>query len=1505
MPTSQNPSRSPRLPCAVARKFLHRPALFDVANQLLLELWPAYQLGNAQDPASLQLASFGPVPGVAYVRPLYEVLVERFCMRATLNLTPGEDVVCKAQTIDPDLPVPIDLPQLEALLNDSGPLLLDKYCEAIVDYWGQADSSGETPWLWFAHYLQGLLRSATDQVIALDRVPAAHATLLALSKGPAELEDLLDLSAAQGITLQTLASNFSADWQLDPSLASALLIERAEAPGRPPFTLLFTPAGRLLSYPSRERLLEAIREYWPAILASAPPQVKINTPDRQLFQALALNLLQELLESIEVAATAFHDQNSAERLADALDRLTSLTQLCSVNDQAAHAALFDQLPGWVRQGDPRSLIVYSTMLTDVARSSAEAEGKSWLDGVPSAQAFACERLASLIRRDHPDTPLDPATVQVINHQTTATAIPVGGQIISDGASVAVTFSLAQLAIANLGLLKPGRVTLETTDGQAIPAWLDTAALQRLITEADIGANYPKRLQALLLDNPQQRSAREQRLAAQLRTQLPAQVMTHHLQHGKPTLQALTAVQHVFSPMVDDQSHWVLRPLGLLRSLDAQPDHPHNAWLIENDNSATACCLLYRPLHREPLVEFSDRLALLVAISEPGDLQDDILHRLPEEDRRIYAHGGFLEPHLFHPLDDDWAVPLFTPAPVTLAREAPVAEAAPAIYQACVEETLRNFKAQSASSDETRWQRWETLGWLLLNSVLPFVEGPIAEAAWLVQMETALAQLVDDSDPPGDRSAAWIELLVNVALLIFSHAMARLDEQNPLDIALAHTPTAPALPAPVVVTGMNEAQVEFAWTHPTLKLDSHQAKALANMQVAISPTLLGTPIPSGPMRGLYLHQDQLWVRLQDQTFKVKLDPQSERLRIVGDDQALGPWLRRDEVNRWQLDLRLRLRGGMPLSKRVAKLQEQRRKTSEQLLKRVADDSKSITEQLPTVRKVHALGQRSDDARVLRSCLDKLRTFETFVAEHIERLHEANAQAPLPDYKNLRAGTLFHRLDCQLNVRDLLLRLYKPERAHLLDMAKRQADATPEDEAILRKRLGVLASVVDELFDNAIALNEGHEQLRKLASPSLPNVSSMLQRVEQQKSHWTPLFWRYIRIETCVNRISLEASENVEFWIDRAWDSIELAIGQQQQLSKRSSDSEEVRRRLLANIAQHLATARARLQALQDALEAGAEPAPLKPLLNDINDLRKAVASELAEYPDLPARSTVSQLSRQLPGLIETRDDGLLLGQPRADDADIVDVPGAEQDSVSCSYKRDHEQWVPVATPAAGTLPTALPAGKLKGLLRESARRLASARQDLALMQSKKANAYLPADIQDILLHHQAGLDRHRSAIEARLTRDNQTDEGSGEADAALSIKAIEDLSATLAKQAIEQRTRVALLQKPKMAELRFLLGKQQVEIQRTGPRRQLAKVAGRSDDDMEEFAIIHQGSPRWYAHFHFASREVEQAAYTAGHLKTAEQRYASGRSSKDANGREVEVYRSPIDLAAAKQYFFDS
>ena len=1508
MPTSRRLPRNALLPCDIARRFTNRPTLFEVAASLLLEQWPTYGLDTSLDPLDLHLASFGPVDGLAYVRPLYQLLVERFCLRTSLNMTPGQDVVCREQRIEPEQPVPIDLARLEALVNDCGPLLLDSFGQAIVDFWCEADSKGETPWSWFASHLQALLGIALGQADASAQPADAKALLQALSEGPAELDDLLELNTTHGITVQTLVSNFSADWQLDPHLASALLFERGEAPGRAPFTLLFTAVGRLLSFPSRARLLESITQHWPALLAKSPPSVKLGTPDRQLFQAQAVNLLMQQLEGIEIAATAFHTQGSAQQLANALDHLTSLTHLCSVEDPVSHASLSEQLPSWVRQGEPRALIVYSSMLTEVARSTSDADGKSWLDGVPSAQVFACERLASLIHRDHPQSTLDPASIRVINHQTTATAIPSAGQVISEGTTIPVTFTLPQLAIANLGLLKPGRVSLESVDGQPIPAWLDTSALRGLITEADIGATYPKRLRELLLDDPQARANRERLLADQLHSQLPAQVMKSYLKDEQPSLQAIVALEHVFAPMADEHGNWVLRPLGLLRTMDATPDHPLNAWLIENDGSISASCLLYRPLHREPIVEFADRLALLVAISEPGDLQNDILHRLAQEDRRIYDHGGFKEPHLFRPLDDDWAVPLFTPAPVTLSREAAISDPAQAIYKACVEETLSNFKAQSTSSEATRWQRWEELGWLLLNSVLPFVEGPFAEAAWLVQMETAFARLVDarEQAQPGDRTGDWIELLVNVAFLIFNHAMQRLELEHPLDAAVPLGPLPPLEPAPVVITSTAEAQIDFSWSQPSLKLDKPQTEALAALQATLSPAALGSPIPAGPIGGLYLSADQLWALIEGKVFKVQLDTLTDQVRIVGaaDDRTPGPWLRRDEAGRWQLDLRLRLRGGMPPSKRIARLQEERKKKTEALSNRVLHDSKSIVEQIPGIKKIRTLGQRSDDTRVLRSCLEKLQAFEAFVAEHIQRLHNLNVQTPVNDYKTKRAGTLFQQLDCQLHIRELLMRLFKPERIHLLQMVEHQTEATSEDEAILARRLSTLTTLVDSLFDNASAFEQSLEQLRKLASPSLPKIMEMLDKVERQKGSWTPLYWRFMRIETSVNRMTLvQMDESAVFWLDRTWDSIELAIGQRLQLGKRASASDEVKRRLLENIAQHLATAQRRLLILHQCFEPAAAPAPLKQLRTDINDMSTGVAGELAEYPDLPQRSTVTQLSRQLPGLIETRDDGLLLGQPRADDASIVDIPGAQEGSVTRSYKREHERWVAVEVQPAKTASQS--PGKFKALLKESARLLAGARKDLGLMQSARANSYLPVDIEDILLQHRAGLERHRAAIELRLTRDNETDEGTAEGDAALNIKAIEDMSATLAGQAVEQRARVALLQKPRMGELSVLLDNQQVAIHSTGPRRPLAKVAGRTDDYLEEFAIRHAGIDLWYAHFHYSGMEAAQTAYTAGHLKTAEQRYAQGPFSKDAAGHEVAVHRSPIDLASAKQYFFAS
>ncbi|MCP5854317.1 hypothetical protein NL323_30725, partial [Klebsiella pneumoniae] len=85
----------------------------------------------------------------------------------------------------------------------------DTYRSAIIDYWCDADNQGETPWLWLARHLQGLLRSAAEQASAEDRLVAAEPALKSLSKGAAGPADLLTLSSSQGISIKTLACNFS------------------------------------------------------------------------------------------------------------------------------------------------------------------------------------------------------------------------------------------------------------------------------------------------------------------------------------------------------------------------------------------------------------------------------------------------------------------------------------------------------------------------------------------------------------------------------------------------------------------------------------------------------------------------------------------------------------------------------------------------------------------------------------------------------------------------------------------------------------------------------------------------------------------------------------------------------------------------------------------------------------------------------------------------------------------------------------------------------------------------------------------------------------------------------------------------------------------------------------------------------------------------------------------------------------------------------------------------
>ncbi|QXH45215.1 hypothetical protein KSS93_20400 [Pseudomonas xanthosomatis] len=69
-------------------------------------------------------------------------------------------------------------------------------------------------------------------------------------------------------------------------------------------------------------------------------------------------------------------------------------------------------------------------------------------------------------------------------------------------------------------------------------------------------------------------------------------------------------------------------------------------------------------------------------------------------------------------------------------------------------------------------------------------------------------------------------------------------------------------------------------------------------------------------------------------------------------------------------------------------------------------------------------------------------------------------------------------------------------------------------------------------------------------------------------------------------------------------------------------------------------------------------------------------------------------------------------------------------------------------------------------------------------------------------------------------------------------------------------------------------------------------AGAPDDSLDEYAIPHRSTVPWYAHFHYPTMDTAKAEFTAGHLKTAAQRHASGNA---------DVYRAPVSSTSGTHH----
>lgn len=1507
---SQDLTQSSMFACQLTRTFSERPALLDVVGQILVEQWQARDISN-HDPLKLYIASKASFSRKQFIRPLQRVLLERYCKRATLNLDDKQDLIIE----DPqsDWGLEIDLHQVELLINDCGPLLIEIYKQSLVNYWNKADDSQQTPWQWYAQYLADQFQAAIDanaKARTLTPDTTHMAGLVKLHTSPDAQERHADL-AQPNVSILTL--DLSRGCKLDADLASAVLIEPNVDASEHTSCLLYTPTGQVIPFSSRYAVLEKITELWPQ-LSEWHPQYHLEPESEHVFEKQARGLVDQQLRVIDSLANACRSQFDAVQLSLDVDRLTSMIELCNSNERMHRQQLIKQLPQWLQNADSALLTRYGSMIAGVAQSYIDANGDFWLDDVDDTEHFANKKLNEYLLAEHPDNTLQPWDVEVINYQVEAVAIPGQDSLITEGSITPVHFSLAQLAIGNLNLLKPGQIELKTHSANALPEWLTIDYIRTVVSELDIGTSYPQMLRDKLLDDQYQRTQRQELLAAQLATQIPTLAMELHLNGNHLSIAAVDGICQVFQHSIGTaDTHWELRPLGLVSEPGVTPDQPYNTWLLEPAGAISGPCVLYRPLHATPLQQFVDRLALFAAISTPGPLQEDILQRLPAERQSIYEHGGFQEPHLPFSTEDSFSVPFGAPGPVRLAVQPPLTDFIPELYLACVEETITHFKARSSTSSETHWARWKELGWLLFNSVLPLAGPTLVRATWLVQINIALIAYVKSTEK-GDQSSRHValsNLLFSLAVLLFSHA------QQPLSLRSQTSGSGETPPRPTLEpTPANIVDLDFSWSHPSQQLSEAQRLALQQLQARQTLANMGIPIISGVHRGLYTYNNQLWAHLGDHVYRVQLDSQSGQPRIIAEDSsgALGPWLHRNNQGAWQLDLGLRLRGGMPRNSRIAQRKAETEKRQQALRSTYEAQLALVPMRLQESEKLFCVIEKFKELTILKGATEKLYTLETFWDERVNTIRACNEVAPLADYKSTLSFALFEKLYIQSALKEALiaritLRKEKIAEYYQQISAELNAATAAGTELIPGESWQHATQILDDIspqLNELVVLSEklplSREQLQQMDTGYKPEIRLLNQKADSlltQNPERVVFFTHLLRLENNYQKLILKPNldPRSDLLLRRLWNNLHLLKSQRMRLYQLTDASEDLKAQLLSDMDSILAGARRRLDNF------AAEPGDAKQqkIVEAIRkDLAFATQNIKSALTDYPPTLTVEQLKRQTPGLIETHDQGLLLGKLRPGNDELVDIFDTDDVQPIATYRKGQSSWEELTDSAAPVASPASSQQRLSQLIKKSTALIQDSNKDLRFFESRTARDYLPADIEDMLAQQRQRVEALRDALRRRLGDDPATSDGAAQ-DA---IETLDNQAHILKEQARTLRINAALRQAPRMGELQYLIEHNEVEIKLTGTRKLLPKVKGRLEDYFDEYEIRHNGRPIWFAHFHYLGQATPKPDFVAGHLKTVAQRYLRGRTAVDPlTGQTTEVHRAPISTIAAKKYFF--
>jgi len=1505
------------LASSVSKHFAGRPTLQDAARQVLTMQLALLYPDLAIDPARLELLAPIKDPGTGrfggYHRTLMiDALMRRYLVDENILLIPDYHLLTHEGGAEQPGALAVDIKQVQRIVNEWGPQLLNVHGQALCDYWNVVQLGGGNRWKWLAVWLQTRLKRCVERdhkAGALDQDQAATAMALVT------LPDALHRRQYSGDALRASLIGLRPAGDDAASVAQvthALVIQRHVSLDDRDVVLLYTPLKGIEAFASLDALAVSVAKLLPPQFSPSAIRLALFEPDESVFEVQAKAILAQQLAAVQaVGARCRAEASTVSELERQVERVTCLFEVDTAEEVAELKSVEGAVPQWLLAASGADRRAYSLHLADLAVLRQQQGGRVFTDGIASIMTFARQALSEAVAKAHPQAPatlLDDVQVHILTLPDAPMSIVDGGH----RTMVDQTISLVQLAVMNLAGRPRGHLIVEPRQGATLPAWVDTAAIEALVTRVDVGGAYISMLRARLRDNEVEAAGRKSNFTAQLAIQLPMLALENKIRQQQGFTergQRLVAqvLAHPQAASVD--GHAVsMKTLGFKAAANRSPDRVQNMFVM-GAVDGTGTQVLYRPLFTPALMEFDSGEALLDAIAEPGALQDSVVDWLEPATRKVYAQGGFKEPHVARfGLGSDAAV-LEPPAPVRLSLAPMAGPLLAGLYEQSVEALITVARRQSLSSEQSRWINYQALAWTLFNALLPVFSGPLATAGWMIQAITSLGIALDARVQGKDEAVTdtLADLFFNVALVLLTRGISRgpwiKAYPEPLPVTMEPLAASRFDVRPVQASQVT-SELSFSWSRANHRLTREDLERLMGFEVA-KPATLGEPVPHGALQGLYQDGQRWLVSLDGHFFQVSLDEGQARIVDTARPELPGPWLERDEVHRWRLDLSLRLRGGSP----KRNIEQQRAQNLARKLEcgRIVSEFNATRTEMNVkvnvlIRKVGVAAAANDLAlvqrlrerlsaetepylaslrRVLAVCIELKALDPGFdrsrdQAELLGFLHLVGTEELI----NLRMRSRIINNEAEPLGMELQAQHVDPAQSRLFfDFVQRSSDLT-EKQVRLTKEVRGWKKQLERLP------LEGDRVLKTLTTSY---------EIDLPVEYWIGLLIDGLGL-LCVRHIpELPVASRL---VDSVVSSARLAALSHAELQQSAHFTLNDRVEVLDSVEQQYAAALDALADYRTQLGAQLDLTAMGRLEGFIAELRASAKEELVPLVKEQEKMTRKQRrSERNVNLFVTARRGVVVGKRRTTSAgataETFEMVDPIESKVLAAFEKD-----PVAGTWTEVQPdksAAAPLKSLNSVVNKSQGLLKAADKEVLSAWRQAAKPYIPSEVEDQLLSYARQLNDHADAIDRQLTLRNETDLAlPAHQSAETRAKELRDKAAQLTEEGRLIRIDMSKRQPPTVARVDYLLRQKAIRIRRIGERKALKK--GR--DFMQEYEVADlEGAPLWYAHFHYAQARGLASAYERAHLKTASQRLdgLSRQMAQDAAGEEViAILRSRIE-----------